>query len=204
MPFVLLVGRGLVLRRYPQIDRSAFHAFATILEPTSRLSHIVEELTGSGFAARIGSRRSGKVPSLSLRGRRKPCRRKRRNLLRLPLNHLSRIAGLRSQHFLDPRNSLLKLLVSKVLNPAGVLDLHLSRHQHCADFQIAGRLSRRTRLNTSRPCCCQSSARSSRKRLLNARRVASGEPPGFPETPGRYWPLALRSLRRARGMASWF
>src|ERR1700758_698090 len=37
--------------------------------------------------------------------------------------------------------------------------------------------SRRTRLNTSRPCCCQSSARSSRKRLLNARRVASGEPP---------------------------
>jgi hypothetical protein len=28
--------------------------------------------------------------------------------------------------------------------------------------------SRRTRLNTSRPCCCQSSARSSRKRLLNA------------------------------------
>jgi hypothetical protein len=39
-------------------------------------------------------------------------------------------------------------------------------------------------LNTSRPCCCQSSARSSRKRLLNARRVASGEPPGFPEYPG--------------------
>src|SRR5262249_19881573 len=34
----------------------------------------------------------------------------------------------------------------------------------------------------SRPCCYQSSARSSRKRLLNARRVASGEPPGFPES----------------------
>src|SRR5262249_9697428 len=46
-------------------------------------------------------------------------------------------------------------------------------------FKYAAGDSRRTRLNTSRPCCCQSSARSSRKRLLNARRVASGEPPGF-------------------------
>src|SRR5262249_13160328 len=27
---VLLVGRGLVLRRYPQIDRSAFHGFAPL------------------------------------------------------------------------------------------------------------------------------------------------------------------------------
>src|SRR5499433_4162581 len=50
-------------------------------------------------------------------------------------------------------------------------------------------LSRRTRLNTSRPCCCQSSARSRRKRLLNALRVASGEPPGFPENPGANLPL---------------
>src|SRR5262245_15257469 len=49
--------------------------------------------------------------------------------------------------------------------------------------------SRRTRLTTSRPCCCQSSARSSRKRLLNARRVASGEPPGFPECPDANLPL---------------
>src|SRR6516225_10476269 len=78
-------------------------------------------------------------------------------------------------------------------------------------FKYAAGDSRRTRLNTSRPCCCQSSARSSRKRLLNARRVASGLPPGFPDTPARYWPLALRSLRlalrsprRARGIASWF
>src|SRR5262245_36397251 len=47
-------------------------------------------------------------------------------------------------------------------------------------FKYAAGDSRRTRLNTSRPCCCQSSARSSRKRLLNARRVASGDPPGFP------------------------
>src|SRR5262245_28333715 len=43
--------------------------------------------------------------------------------------------------------------------------------------------SRRTRLNTSRPCCCQSSARSSRNRLLNARRVASGEPPAHLRVP---------------------
>src|SRR5262249_25481633 len=35
-------------------------------------------------------------------------------------------------------------------------------------FKYAAGDSRRTRLNTSRPCCCQSSARSSRKRLLNA------------------------------------
>src|SRR5262249_20651434 len=47
-------------------------------------------------------------------------------------------------------------------------------------FKYAAGDSRRTCLNTSRPCCCQSSARSSRKRLLNARRVASGDPPGFP------------------------
>src|SRR5262249_29746601 len=46
-------------------------------------------------------------------------------------------------------------------------------------FKYADGDSRRTRLNTSRPCCCQSSARSSRKRLLNALRVASGDPPGF-------------------------
>src|SRR5215468_5449515 len=71
-------------------------------------------------------------------------------------------------------------------------------------FKYAAGDSRRTRLKTSRPCCCQSSARSSRKRLLKALRVASGEPPGFPENPGRYWPLALRSRRRARGIASWF
>src|SRR5262249_3534230 len=56
-------------------------------------------------------------------------------------------------------------------------------------FKYAAGDSRRTRLNTSRPCCCQSSARSSRKRLLNARRVASGEPPGFPEYPGANLPL---------------
>src|SRR5215831_13179835 len=62
-----------------------------------------------------------------------------------------------------------------------MLQLHLPRHQHGADLQELAGLSRRTRLNTSRPCCCQSSARSSRKRLLNALRVASGEPPGFPE-----------------------
>src|SRR5262249_50274462 len=52
-------------------------------------------------------------------------------------------------------------------------------------FRYAAGDSRRTRLNTSRPCCCQSSARSSRKRLLNALRVASGDPPGFPENPRR-------------------
>src|SRR6516165_348489 len=46
-------------------------------------------------------------------------------------------------------------------------------------FKYAAGDSRRTRLNTSRPCCCQSSARSSRKRLLNALRVASGDPPGL-------------------------
>src|SRR5262245_61627532 len=56
-------------------------------------------------------------------------------------------------------------------------------------FKYAAGDSRRTRLNTSRPCCCQSSARSSRKRLLNARRVASGEPPGFPECPDANLPL---------------
>src|SRR5215831_3749808 len=47
-------------------------------------------------------------------------------------------------------------------------------------FKYAAGDSRRTRLKTSRPCCCQSSARSSRKRLLNALRVASGDRPGFP------------------------
>ena len=47
-------------------------------------------------------------------------------------------------------------------------------------FKYVAGDSRRTRFNTSGPCCCQSSARSSRKRLLNARRVASGVPPGFP------------------------
>src|SRR5262249_28793131 len=56
-------------------------------------------------------------------------------------------------------------------------------------FKYVAGDSRRTRLNTSRPCCCQSSARSSRKRLLNARRVASGEPPGFPECPDANLPL---------------
>jgi hypothetical protein len=53
-------------------------------------------------------------------------------------------------------------------------------------FKYAAGDSRRTCLNTSRPCCCQSSARSSRKRVLNARRVASGEPPAsHPELKAR-------------------
>jgi len=45
-----------------------------------------------------------------------------------------------------------------------------------------------------RPCSCQSSARSSRKRLLNALRVASGDPPGFPENPGANLPLTRPSM----------
>src|SRR5262249_47561801 len=38
---VLLVGRGLVLRRYPQIDRSAFHGFAPLRTGASVLPHVV-------------------------------------------------------------------------------------------------------------------------------------------------------------------
>jgi hypothetical protein len=61
--------------------------------------------------------------------------------------------------------------------------------------------SRRTRLNTSRPCCCQSSARSSRKRLLNALRVASGDPlRGWCWGPRRESPICLH--RRSAGFAS--
>jgi hypothetical protein len=55
--------------------------------------------------------------------------------------------------------------------------VQLNDHSYPMPQYVAGD-SRRTRLNTSGPCCCQSSARSSRKRLLNARRVASGEPRG--------------------------
>src|SRR5262245_64656795 len=70
------------------------------------------------------------------------------------------------------------------LDATGMLEFQLFRDEHGADLQVARRALRRTRLNTSLPCCCQSSARSSRKRLLNARPVASGEPPGFPPTGG--------------------
>src|SRR5215470_14374444 len=52
-------------------------------------------------------------------------------------------------------------------------------------FKYVAGDSRRTRFNTSGPCCCQSSARSSRKRLLNARRVASGEPARVSRRPRR-------------------
>src|SRR5262249_1043485 len=51
-------------------------------------------------------------------------------------------------------------------------------------------------------CCCQSSARSSRKRLLNARRVASGEPPGFPENPLANLPLMRPLITFGAGLCS--
>ena len=100
------------------------------------------------------------------------------------------------------------VLVSERGGPKSLPPPHPARRRGCQDafpdpppmlrhacgaqtLRYAAGDSRRTRLNTSRPCCCQSSARSSRKRLLNARRVASGGPPGFPvgslgrvDTPG--------------------
>ena len=42
------------------------------------------------------------------------------------------------------------------------------------------------------------------QKALVERSARGLEPPGFPDTPGRYWPLALRLLRRARRIASWF
>src|SRR5262245_25468639 len=55
-------------------------------------------------------------------------------------------------------------------------------------FKYAAGDSRRTRLKTSLPCCCQSSARSTRNLLLNARRVASGET--TPKMPTSSFPSA--------------
>jgi len=66
-----------------------------------------------------------------------------------------------------------------------------------AAFSHRAWFSRRTRLNTSRPCCCQSSARSSRKRLLNALRVASGDPPGFPDENLKPKSPPYRGVKRA-------
>lgn len=62
-------------------------------------------------------------------------------------------------------------------------------------FKYAAGDSRRTRLNISCPCRCQSSAISSRKRLLNARRVLSGEPPGWNKKPRRSGPRTFPGMK---------
>jgi hypothetical protein len=124
-----------------------------------------------------GSRTFGEADlSLGHLGAAASGRRQARDDFRFPLNHLgirARLA-LRKQLLdkLMPRSSCSSVIA---LTPP-VCSNFISRGTSIAQtFKYAAGDSRRTRLNTSRPCCCQSSAKSSRKRLLNALRVASGE-----------------------------
>jgi hypothetical protein len=95
-----------------------------------------------------------------------------------------------AREFAKEARKLAPSTVQRIARPFGGADARggpgarpssLSAPAFAQTFKYAAGDSRRTRLNTSGPCCCQSSPDRAES-LLNARRVASGEPPGFPST----------------------
>src|SRR5262249_41812575 len=73
---------------------------------------------------------------------------------------------------------LLNLLGCHRLDPAGVLDLQLARHQMRADLQVCRGVLLPHLFNRGRSVLLKSAASASRKSLLNDLRVASNDPPG--------------------------
>src|SRR5215471_4777243 len=67
-------------------------------------------------------------------------RRQTRDDFRFPLYYLGIRRGIALRnHLLDQFQRPFELLIGHRLNPAGMLQLHLPRHQHCADLQIRSR-----------------------------------------------------------------
>src|SRR5262245_18294283 len=110
---------------------SSSPTMATTRAPCSTISATRTSSTRSGTPKwrRIASRIFGVD-----RCRRRQARR------RFPLYHLGICLGLTIlQHLLDELDPALHLLGRHCLDPAGMLQLHLPRHQHCADLQIRSR-----------------------------------------------------------------
>ena len=95
----------------------------------------------------------GSVPSASSRWLRGPCRRRQaRDDFCLPLNHLGTLPSHPRRHpCFYRRNRALYLLVRHGFNPAGMLQLHLPRHQKRADLHVRRRLLLTHLFNRGRP-----------------------------------------------------
>src|SRR6516164_3944092 len=102
-----------------------------------RLAHLISRLrvNNPSRKATVGSVAPSHLAPCLTRWRREGWHR-----LRNALDHLGARAGfLLRNHRLNELDRALDLLIGHRLNAAGMLQLHLARHQHCADFQIAGR-----------------------------------------------------------------
>ena len=73
------------------------------------------------------------------------------------------------------------------LNPRRTLDLHLPRHQKRADFQVRCRLRLAPFSMACGPWRLKSVPSASKKSLFNDLRVASNDPPGFPQANGLHF-----------------
>src|SRR6516165_10116182 len=102
-----------------------------------RLAHLISRLrvNNPSRKATVGSVAPSHLAPCLTRWRREGWHR-----LRNALDHLGARAGfLLRNHRLNELDRALDLLIGHRLDAAGMLQLHLARHQHCADFQIAGR-----------------------------------------------------------------
>src|SRR6516165_2599581 len=102
-----------------------------------RLAHLISRLrvNNPSRKATVGSVAPSHLAPCLTRWRREGWHR-----LRNALDHLCARAGfLLRNHRLNELDRALDLLIGHRLDAAGMLQLHLARHQHWADFQIAGR-----------------------------------------------------------------
>src|SRR5262249_39816590 len=107
--------------------------------------------------------------------------------LRTSLNHVRRLA---LRHILPQRSErLLQLLVGHRLEDIAVHNLEFLGNQQSTDFHVRRRLRLAHLLDGLWSWRLKSAESASRKSLLNDLRVASNDPPGFPDHPGANLPL---------------